>query len=133
MEMHRKKRMRKFYMQHFGINSIHWKACKTITIKRTYAALNQLKLDHEYFRSYLIRTPNCESDKYFNSCKAKQTPEHLLMSCRTYRLERQSIIRIAKQYKDEPRPLKFTHLFKNATTMDEVFKFLQKIKITTRN
>jgi hypothetical protein len=55
------------------------------------------------------------------------------MSCRTYRLERQSIIRIAKQHKDEPGPLKFAHLFKNATTVDEVLKFLQKIEIATRN
>jgi hypothetical protein len=55
------------------------------------------------------------------------------MSCRTYTLERQLIIRIAKQHKDEPGLLKFAHLFKNATTMDEIFKFLEKIKITTRN
>jgi hypothetical protein len=40
MEMHRKKRMGRFYMQHFGIGSIHWKACKIITAKRTYAVLN---------------------------------------------------------------------------------------------
>jgi hypothetical protein len=96
MEMHRKKRMGRFYMQHFGIRSIYWKACKTITAKRTYAALNQLKLGYRYFRSYLIRTSNCESNKCFNSCRAKQTPEHLLISCRTYRLERQLMIRIAK-------------------------------------
>jgi hypothetical protein len=133
MKMHRKKRMGKFYMQHFGINSTHWKAYKTITAKRTYAALNQLKLGHRYFRSYLIRTPNCESDRYFNSCRTKQTPEHLLMSCRTYRLERQSIIKIAKQHKDEPRPLKFAHLFKNATIINEILKFLQKTEIATRN
>jgi hypothetical protein len=43
------------------------------------------------------------------------------------------MIRVAKQHKDEPRPLKFAHLFKNATTVDEVFKFLQKTKIATRN
>ena len=133
MEMHRKKRMGRFYMQHFGIGSIYWKACKTITAKRTYAALNQLKLGHRYFRSYLIRTPNCESDRCFNSYRAKQTPEHLLMSCRTYRLERQSIIRIAKQYKDGPGPLKFAHLFKNATIVNEILKYLQKIEIATRN
>jgi hypothetical protein len=83
-------------MQYFGIGFTHWKACKTITAKRTYAALNQLKLGHGYFRSYLIRTPNCESDRCFNGCRAKQTPEHLLMSCRTYRLERQLMIRVAK-------------------------------------
>jgi hypothetical protein len=40
MEMHRKKRMKRFYMQHFGIGSTYWKAYKIITVKRTYAALN---------------------------------------------------------------------------------------------
>jgi hypothetical protein len=55
------------------------------------------------------------------------------MSCRTYRLERQLMIRIAKQHKDEPGPLKFAHLFKNAITVDEIFKFLEKTEIATRN
>jgi hypothetical protein len=55
------------------------------------------------------------------------------MSYRTYRLERQLIIRVAKQHKDEPGPLKFAHLFKNATTMNEILKFLEKIEIATRN
>jgi hypothetical protein len=55
------------------------------------------------------------------------------MSCRTYKLERQSMIRIAKQYKDEPGPLKFAYLFKNAITVNEIFKFLEKIEIVTRN
>jgi hypothetical protein len=62
-----------------------------------------------------------------------QTPEHLLISYRTYRLERQSIIRVTKQYKDKPGPLKFAHLFKNATTMNEILKFLKKTEIATRN
>jgi hypothetical protein len=92
-----------------------------------------LKLGHEYFRSYLIRTPNCESNRCFNGCRAKQTPEHLLISCRTYKVERQLIIRVAKQHKDEPGPLKFAHLFKNATTVDEILKFLEKTEIATRN
>jgi CO dehydrogenase/acetyl-CoA synthase beta subunit len=43
------------------------------------------------------------------------------------------MIRIAKQHKDEPRPLKFAHLFKNATTIDEILKFLEKTEIVTRN
>ena len=43
------------------------------------------------------------------------------------------MIKIAKQYKDEPRPLKFAHLFKNATTVNEILKFLEKIEIATRN
>jgi hypothetical protein len=55
------------------------------------------------------------------------------MSCRTYRLERQLIIRIAKQHKDEPGPLKFAHLFKNVIIVDEILKFLEKTEIATRN
>jgi hypothetical protein len=55
------------------------------------------------------------------------------MSCRIYKVERQSMIRIAKQHKDEPGPLKFAHLFKNAITVDEILKFLEKIEIATRN
>jgi hypothetical protein len=43
------------------------------------------------------------------------------------------MIRIAKQHKDEPGLLKFAHLFKNATTVNENFKFLEKTEITTRN
>jgi hypothetical protein len=43
------------------------------------------------------------------------------------------MIRVAKQYKDEPGLLKFAHLFKNATTVDEILKFLEKIEIVTRN
>jgi hypothetical protein len=43
------------------------------------------------------------------------------------------MIRIAKQYKDESRPLKFAYLFKNATIVNKIFKFLEKIEIVTRN
>jgi hypothetical protein len=43
------------------------------------------------------------------------------------------MIRVTKQYKDEPEPLKFAHLFKNATTVDEILKFLEKTEIVIRN
>jgi hypothetical protein len=43
------------------------------------------------------------------------------------------MIRVVKQYKDESRPLKFAHLFKNAITVDEILKFLEKTEIVTRN
>jgi hypothetical protein len=43
------------------------------------------------------------------------------------------MIRIAKQHKDEFRPLKFAYLFKNAITVNEIFKFLEKIEIIIRN
>jgi hypothetical protein len=43
------------------------------------------------------------------------------------------MIRVAKQYKDEPGLLKFAHFFKNAITVDEIFKFLEKTEIVIRN
>jgi hypothetical protein len=43
------------------------------------------------------------------------------------------MIRVVKQYKDEPGLLKFAHLFKNAITVDKIFKFLEKTEIATRN
>jgi hypothetical protein len=43
------------------------------------------------------------------------------------------MIRVVKQHKNEPGLLKFAHLFKNAITVDEIFKFLKKIEIITRN
>jgi hypothetical protein len=43
------------------------------------------------------------------------------------------MIRIAKQYKDEPRLLKFAYLFKNAITVNKILKFLEKTEIATRN
>jgi hypothetical protein len=63
--------MGKFYKQHFGSGLSYWKAHKNITAKRTYAAMNQLKLGHEYFDSYLVRTANYESSRCFNDCTAK--------------------------------------------------------------
>jgi hypothetical protein len=43
------------------------------------------------------------------------------------------MIKVTKQYKDEPGLLKFAYFFKNAITVNEIFKFLKKIKIVTRN
>jgi hypothetical protein len=43
------------------------------------------------------------------------------------------MIKVIKQYKNEPRPLKFAHLFKNATTVNEILKFLKKTEIIIRN
>jgi hypothetical protein len=40
IELVSNKRMGKFYTQHFGFRLPHWKAHKTITAKKTYAALN---------------------------------------------------------------------------------------------
>jgi hypothetical protein len=43
------------------------------------------------------------------------------------------MIKVIKQHKNEPGPLKFAHLFKNATTVNEILKFLKKTEIVIRN
>jgi hypothetical protein len=43
------------------------------------------------------------------------------------------MIRVIKQHKGEPGPLKFAHLFKNAIIVNEILKFLKKIEIAIRN
>jgi hypothetical protein len=132
IELANKGRMGKFYKQHFGSGSPHWKAHKNITAKRTYAAMNQLKLGHGYFSSYLVRTANHESSRCFNGCIVKQTPEHLLLSCKNYRQERKPLIAIIKKFVKQGESLRFAHFYANATTVDAILVFLSNIEIATR-
>ena len=44
----------------------------------------QLKLRHDYFRSYLNRLPNYDSAKCIDTCNEKQTSEHLVLHCKHY-------------------------------------------------
>jgi ribonuclease HI len=132
IELASNRRMGKFYMQHFGSGSPHWKAHKTITAKKTHAALNQLKLGHGYFGSYLIRTANYESSTCFNGCTAKQTPEHLLLSCSNYRHERKPLKAIVKKFVKQGESMRFAHFYANATTVDATLVFLNNTGIATR-
>ena len=68
-----------------------WKTGKRLAIppgtKRELAsAFYQLKLGHGYNRAYLHRIGKADSP--LCTCGAKQTPEHLLISCQRYRKDR---------------------------------------------
>lgn len=68
-----------------------WKIRKKLSIptgtqREVASAFYQLKLGHGYNKAYLYRMGKADSP--FCSCGAKQTPEHLLLSCKWLRADR---------------------------------------------
>ena len=51
--------------------------------KLTFTTFTQIKLEHEYFKLYLIRLLTYENN-ICSICKVKQTLEYILMSCKQY-------------------------------------------------
>ncbi len=47
----------------------------------------QLKMKHDYFKSYLHRLSENNSNKCYEICNARQTLKHLLLNCRHYKAE----------------------------------------------
>ena len=55
--------------------------------KLTFSIFIQLKMRHDYFKSYLHWLSENNSNKCYEICTASQTSEHLLLNCKHYRLE----------------------------------------------
>jgi len=55
--------------------------------KLTFSILIQLKMRHDYFKSYLHRLSENNLNKCYEICNARQTLKHLLLNCRHYRAE----------------------------------------------
>ncbi len=53
----------------------------------TFSTFIQLKMRHDYFKSYLHRLSENNSNKCYEICNARQTSKHLLLNCRHYRAE----------------------------------------------
>ncbi len=53
----------------------------------TFSIFIQLKMRHDYFKSYLHRLSEHNSNKCYEICNASQTSEHLLLNCKHYRSE----------------------------------------------
>ncbi len=53
----------------------------------TFSIFIQLKMEHDYFKSYLHRVSENNSKKCYEICNASQTSEHLLLNCKHYRSE----------------------------------------------
>ena len=55
-----------------------------------FSTFTQIKLEHEYFKSYLKRL-SAYKDNLCHICKVKQTSEHILISYKQYKAEQKSL------------------------------------------
>src|SRR6266480_5894323 len=87
----------------------------------------QLKLDHEYFKSYLVRLPEYTTNRYF-ICNTKENSEHLILHCKITQFVR-------KELKQEFDIKEFflKNLFNTKQEQEFLYKFLEKTQISTRN
>ncbi len=112
-----------------NVNLSHksWKELRKID-KLTFSIFIQLKMKHDYFKSYLHRLSENNSNKCYEICNARQTLKHLLLNCRHYR---------AKQRKfKEKAQLKNTDiiltLFIIKIERIATLKYLKNTRIATR-
>jgi hypothetical protein len=95
--------------------------------KPACSAMIQLKVDHGFFKSYLIRLPNYIHNRYFGDRHLIQSPEHLLLVCKHYRQKR---IEFKKSIGCE----NFTHplLYANCKNQKALIEFIRQTGISTR-
>ena len=58
--------------------------------KQTWSIFIQLKLGHEYFRSYLVKFLNYSLNRCF-ICGIKENPEHLILHCKNTKYARKEL------------------------------------------
>ncbi len=77
------------YWKHISNVNLSQKSIKELRkIDRlTFSIFIQLKMRHDYFKSYLHRVSENNSKKCYEICNASQTLEHLLLNCKHYRSE----------------------------------------------
>jgi RNase H len=105
---------------------LKWKTTARTKNKQNWFIYIQLKLEHEYFKSYLIRFHNYDSNTCC-ICKIKENPEHLLLHCRKYNSIRNKI-----KLKKQLTQLSLKILFNTKTEQDFLFEFLKQTNVATR-
>ncbi len=75
-----------FFMSHFWsidlLLRFQWCLCNSIL-----TVCIQLKIRHDYFKSYLHQLSENNSNKCYEICKMRQMSKHLLLNCKHYRAE----------------------------------------------
>ena len=104
-----------------------WKALSKIERKQTWSTYIQLKLGHGYFKSYLVRLPGYDTDQCL-VCKTKQSPEHLILSCKAYKEER----KIIRETADFKKQLILRLLINTEKRRNTLFSYLKETQIATR-
>ncbi len=77
------------YQKHTARVNLSYRSLKKLQkINRlTFSTFIQLKMRHNYFKSYLHRLSENNSNKCYEICKARQTSKYLLLNCKHYRTE----------------------------------------------
>jgi hypothetical protein len=57
----------------------------------TFSIFIQLKMRHDYFKSYLHRLSENNLNKCYEICNARQTSKHLLLNCKHYKAEQRKL------------------------------------------
>ena len=95
--------------------------------RETASAYYQLKIGHGYFKSYLHRFNQIETDRCPCSGTAKQTPQHLILECKKYTAERQGIFKAL-----ETKHPSLDLVFNSNRGRTALLEYLQKTRIATR-
>ena len=103
-----------------------WKTKAKILKKQIWSTYIQLKLGHGYFKSYLNRLSNYDTN-ICQFCNTKESPEHLLLFCRRY-----SQIRSKIKKEKQLNQLSSKILFDTIWGQDFLFEFLKETSIATR-
>ena len=86
----------------------------------------QMKIEHDYFKSYLCRLLAYESNRCNEECNETQTSEHLLLYCRHYKKERNEMKNNMKI------SITLRTLFNTNESIKNVLKFIKNTRICTR-
>jgi len=88
-----------------------------------------MKIDHDYFKSYLHRLSDYDSKKCHDTCNKDQTSEHLLTVCQYFKNKQSEL-------KNQLRCVNLSYTAKVLFTIREEIKvtllFLKKTKVVTR-
>ena len=107
----------------------HWKPEERLkdSNRLRQSTITQLKLSHGYFKSYLHRLPNYESDLCYSTCYCKQDVRHILLACKFYRAEQREMT--SSLY---PLPVTLKTLFCTKEGQKALNIYLMKTKVATR-
>ena len=103
-----------------------WKIATKSKEKKIWSAYIQLKLGHGYFRSYLSRVSDNDSE-VCQTCNTKENPEHLIMYCQKYS-------QIRKQIKKEKglNQLSLKILFSSKKDQEFLPEYIKQTNIATK-
>jgi len=118
------------YWKHISKVNLSQKSLKRLRkIDRlTFSIFIQLKMRHDYFKSYLHRLSENKSNKCYKICNASQTSEHLLLNCKHYRSEQ---IKLKKKTQLKNTDIIVT-LFVTKIERIATLEYLKNTRIATR-